>query len=693
MRSKVFLIVGLVMIASMIVTACAAPEAPTPETITIIETVEVEVEGETVVQEVERVVTATPAPVVEEEEVEVVFESADPTTWVYVTFGDVDTLDTGFMYDSASGDAVVNLYDWLVTFDGDNGGEFVPALASSWDVSDDGTVYTFHIREGVQFHDGTILQPSDVSYTFIRNLLQGGTDSPQFMLTEPILGVGAHDIVEFVDAENPPYDDAETLATYPEEDIVAACELVQSKIVADNDAMTVTFNLEQGWGAFIATLSGYWGSVRSEAWTKANGGWDGDCTTWPQYYAFVAADLNELGVGNDAMGTGPYMLDHWTPTEGYVLVANENYWVTEPLFEGGPTGAPSLKTVVVMIVDEFNTRWAMQQAGDADQIEPGSQENWPILDNFVGEYCTVNNKPENCGAFEDHLMDDPAMFLRRIDNIPTSGRTDVYFTWEVNTEGGNNYIGSGELDGNGIPPDFMSDVHIRKAFNYCFDFEAYLNDVMQGEGERSLGVMLPGMIGYPEDESFTYNYDLAKCEEEFKASSWVAEDGTHLWDLGFRFTLAYNTGNQTRQSISQIIQAGLSAVNPNFVGEVTALPWPAFLASIRASQIPVFLIGWGSDFHDTHNWAPIFTNAYYGRRQNLPQELMDAYAEINARAGVASAEERQVIYMEEFNPLYYETVHGLTLFAPYGRRYEPRYVVGGEFNPLKDQVYYEWTKK
>lgn len=289
-------------------------------------------------------------------------------------------------------------------------------------------------------------------------------------------------------------------------------------------------------------------------------------------------------------------------------------------------------------------------------------------------------------------MDDPSLFLRRTDNIPASSRTDIYFNWEVNIEGGNNYIGSGELDGNGIPPGFMSDIHIRKAFNYCFDFDSYLNDVMQGEGERSLGVMLPGMIGYPEDTRFTYEYDLAKCEEEFKASSWVAEDGTSLWELGFRMTLVYNTGNQARQSISQIMQAGLIAVNPNFIAEVTALPWPAYLAGIRAKQYALFIVGWGSDFHDTHNWAPIFTNSYYGGRQNLPTELMEAYADINARAALASPEEREKIYMEEFNPLYYDTVHGLTLFFPYGRRYEPRYVVGGEFNPLLDQVYYAWTK-
>ena len=681
MRSKLFVIIGALMVLSMIITACQ-PAAATPETITIIETVVVEGEGETVVETREVVVTATP-----EAMEEASFTSADPSTWVYVTFGDVDTLDTGYAYDSASGDALVNVYDFLVWYDGNNASEFVPMLAESWDIENDGATYVFHIRDGVQFHDGTTLTPEDIAYTFQRNILQGGLHSPQLLLTEPILGVGITDIADIVDPADPPYDDVEALSAYPEETIVNTCELVKEKIVADNDAMTVTFNLEQPWGPFLATLPGYWGAARSKAWTIENGGWDGDCATWPQWYAWESATLNQYGVGNDAMGTGPYTLESWTPGEGYVLQANENYWMSEPLFDGAPSGAPAIKTVVVQEVDEFNTRLAMLQAGDADQITLGSQENYPIMDQLVGEFCTGGtNDPANCTAESN----EP---LRRILDIPSANRTDVYFTFEVNTEGGNNFIGSGELDGNGIPADFFSDVHVRKAFAYCFDYDAYLNDVMQGEGERSLGVMLPGMIGYPADETYTYNYDLAKCEEEFRASTWTSADGQSLWDIGFRFTAAYNTGNDARQSISQIMQAGVSAVNPNFVIEVTGLPWPAFLAAINASQLPVFTVGWNSDYYDTHNWAPIFTNAYYGNRQNLPQDLMDQYAEINARAGVASPEERETIYQEEFNPLYYETAHGLTLFVPFGRRYEPRYVVGGEFNPIYSQYYYYWSKK
>lgn len=631
MRKKVFFIVGLVMIVSMAIASCQPA-------------------------------TATPVATQSSTQESTGFTSKDPTTVVEETFGDVVTLDTGYAYDSASFTVQANVYDALVWYNGDNASEFVPMLATSWDISPDGMDYTFHIREGVKFHDGTTLTPTDVAYTFIRNMLQGGTNSPQFLLTEPILGVGTLDVAELVDPENPPYDDAETLSTYPADVLAGVCQTVSNKIVADDSAMTVTFNLAQPWGPFIASMPGSWGDIRSKAWTMANGGWDGDCATWQNFYGFQEDKLNALGVGNSAMGTGPYVLDHWTPGEGYVLNANENYWKTDPSFDGETTGVPVIKTVVVEEVDEFNTRLSKLLAGDADFIALSSTENYPVMDQYVGEECTGgSNEADDCTATSDQP-------LRRIVDITAANRTDVYFNWDVKVQGGNNYIGSGQLDGNGIPPDFFSDIHIRKAFAFCFNYDAFLNDVMLGEGERSLGVMLPGMIGYPPDDQYTYNYDVDQCTQEFQASTWTGPNGESLMDIGFRFTAAYNTGNTQRQSISEIIQAGVAAISPNFVVEVTGLPWPAFLSAVNASQLPVFTVGWASDYYDTQNWAPIFTNAYYGRKQALPADLMAQYADINNRAAVADDATREQIYLNEFDPLYFNTCHGLTLFVPFGRR-------------------------
>jgi nickel transport system substrate-binding protein len=56
-----------------------------------------------------------------------------------------------------------NFYETLVNYDG---GEFTPGLAESWDISDDGTVYTFHLRRGVKFSDGKDFTAEAVKKSF-----------------------------------------------------------------------------------------------------------------------------------------------------------------------------------------------------------------------------------------------------------------------------------------------------------------------------------------------------------------------------------------------------------------------------------------------------------------------------------------------------------------------------------------------
>ena len=92
-----------------------------------------------------------------------------------------------------------NVLEPLVFFDGNYETKFVPGLAESWEMSEDGMTYTFQIRQGVTFHDGAELTPSDIAFSFQRGLLQGGTNSPQFLLFEPFFGIGTIDVAEAVE--------------------------------------------------------------------------------------------------------------------------------------------------------------------------------------------------------------------------------------------------------------------------------------------------------------------------------------------------------------------------------------------------------------------------------------------------------------------------------------------------------------
>lgn len=85
------------------------------------------------------------------------------------TWSEPDSLDP---YKSAASDTEAimhNVYQGLVNYNAQ--GETIPCLASSWEISEDGTVYTFHLREDVYFHNGSHLTSSDVVYCY--GLLSG----------------------------------------------------------------------------------------------------------------------------------------------------------------------------------------------------------------------------------------------------------------------------------------------------------------------------------------------------------------------------------------------------------------------------------------------------------------------------------------------------------------------------------------
>jgi peptide/nickel transport system substrate-binding protein len=81
---------------------------------------------------------------------------------------DADSLDPIRSGSFATGDTIALIYDPLTALDLD--GSVVPNLAESWEVSEDGTSYTFTLREGIQFHDGTPLDAEAVKAHFDRTI-------------------------------------------------------------------------------------------------------------------------------------------------------------------------------------------------------------------------------------------------------------------------------------------------------------------------------------------------------------------------------------------------------------------------------------------------------------------------------------------------------------------------------------------
>jgi peptide/nickel transport system substrate-binding protein len=674
---KLAILAVLVMITPIVLTACG----PTPEPQVIVETVPVEVTKIVEVAGEEKTVVETVIETVEVEvpvevEVTAVPEEAGPTeivaprpdTYTYLGFTDPDTLDPNLNYETSGGELIMNVAEGLIFYNHTDGTSYVPQLATevpsleNGGISEDGMTYTFNIRKGVTFHNGNDLTPTDFEYTYERGLLQSSPDGPQWLLIEPIMGYASGDITEEI-AEGAYAGDPEGLkANASPEELVAVCEKVKEHIIADDEAGTLTIQLAQPWGPFLATMAQGWGYAIDKEWAMENGAWDWSCDTWVDQEYAMTSENDPLT--DKINGTGPYMLDHWTPGDEWVLVANENYWRQpgDEIWPGGPSGVPRIKRIVHKNISEWGTRFAVLQAGDAESgyVPIG---NRPQADAFVGEFCDWQ-------TFEcEPNPDNPNGPLRKWAGLPSVSRTNVFMNFDLSQEEGvNPYSGSGQLDGNGIPPDFFADIHVRKALEYCFDYDTFIADAQNGEGVRNNGPIIRDMLGYNPD-GFYYPFDMDMCADELAQAH-----GGVLPEVGFRFQMAYNTGNVTRQTACNILQANLASINPAYQVECLGLPWPTMLRAFRAGQLPAVASGWIEDIHDPHNWAQPFTVGTYAGRQNLPEELKAQFQEL-VTAGVMEADpaKREQIYFQ-LQELFQDNAIQITLSQETGARYEQRWM-------------------
>ncbi len=489
----------------------------------------------------------------------------NPDTYIYGSIGDLETLDPAWHYDTSSATAIMNMYDSLIFYKREKIDEFEPALAESWTISPDGKTYTFKIKKGIKFHEGGDLSPDDVAYSLQRGLLQDRSGGPQWVLLDPILGVTAID------------DLAKEVGD------VKACEMVKEAISVQGD--NVVIKLRIPFSPMLQILAGTWGAVLDKEWMIAQGDWDGTCANWRKWHDPAA---EKSTIFNKANGTGPYKLEKWTPNEEIRFVRNDNYW------RGAANCAPAtdcwgvakMKNAVFKVIPEWGTRFAAFQAGDLD----------------------IAVVPRSFVAQVDPLVQQGK--LRMYKDLPTNSSQDAFFNFQVAAE--STFI---PLLGRNKKPDLMSDIHMRKAFNYCFDTDTYIKEAWLGEAKKRRGPIPTGLLGYNPEQP-VYEFSLAKCEEELQLAFGGSKDNPGpAWVDGFHITLTYNTGNIPRKIAAELLEKNLESFNAKRTGRpsinvnVLDMPWPSYLKAMDAEQLAVWWIGWLEDYHHPHDWVQPFMHS------------------------------------------------------------------------------------
>lgn len=219
------------------------------------------------------------------------------------------TIDPARGTDYTESYAMLNIYEPLVFPSPE--GDMLPHLAESWSVSDDGLVWTFNLRQGVKFHDGSALTADDVKFSMDRMLALG--DGYSWLWS---------DVVEETTVE---------------------------------DAYTVSFSLNMPYAPFLPSLC--WFFVVNKELVLANAQ-PGDYGDYGDYgTAWLATTTTE-----DA-GSGPYTLMSWDRGREIVFERFVEYW------GGWPKGDQHIDVVRSIYLPETATVKAMLRRGDLTLVE------------------------------------------------------------------------------------------------------------------------------------------------------------------------------------------------------------------------------------------------------------------------------------------------------------------------------------
>lgn len=554
-------------------------------------------------------------------------------TYVEQVFGDVDTLDPVQAYDTASGHIIENVYETLYGFQGESVDEYEPKLATAYTVSDNNLTFNFDLREGVTFHSGNAFSCKDVEYSFQRALVINPADSGSWILMEPLTGYYSDATTELgEDAADADYADF-----YATIDNSVECP-------DGPDGLTVQFNLAQEDPAFFAKTLFYAAAIVDSQWAIDNGMWDGTEATWRDW---IGADLRESYLQSNMSGTGAYSLVNWQVGNRVIAEAFANYW----------GDAPSIQNVQIQTVEDQSARILAIQQGDADVINSGYLDRAALGQVQGSPGVTVYDAAENPDLGWSSVQAN-AIFMNQAfapDNNPN--------------------IGSGQLDGNGIPPDFFTDENVRKCFNYSFDSEAYIQQVLQGQGEQLTMALPPSYLGY-DPEVPTYLYDSEAAEEACRA----AWDG-QVWEQGFQLTIAYNTGNTQRQAVAEILKGNLEFLNPKFRVDVRGIAWPDFLDQRGQNLLPVSIVGWVPDYADPDNYIHTFyaEGGYYADQSSFSDPQINEW---DQQARTSFDEEERVQLYSQIGNRAYELAPYVLLPSPVPFITARDNIEGIYFNPM-----------
>jgi peptide/nickel transport system substrate-binding protein len=603
------------------------------------------------------------------------FVMKHPSIFTSVTFGEPDSLDPAINAENSGGEILQNVYETLVWYQpgSDNVTVLAPRLAAvvpsqaNGDISPDGRNYTFTLRSDVRFHSGAVMTPDDVVYSIQRVLAVHDPNGPSWILEQVLTNF----VARYVNGCGPGGRQPCSLADYADRAFRSRTEIPTNiRTVLDDVAPEANWSLnalsrEVAWAvsnstvekvvpdqvkvhltrpypAFLQTMASTVGSVVEKACASSRDGWEvrnGFLDRPPR-----AGD----SVGD--CGTGPYRLGAWVPNVVVILDRFDDYW----------GGVAPIREVSIEKVNGILAREFMLLSADADTAT--------ITRDRQLDLATADGTPKYTT-------------LRISEPRPTFDVTVFGYNQAINASASPHPLS--------VPPNFFADIHVRKAFSYAFDYDAFLRNVTYDTGVQLRGPIAQGIPGHNMSTP-VFQYDLSKSAAELNM--------TPYWTAGFNITLYYNAGNTERREGCLLLRKGLEALHTQKGAgpirvTVQGVDWPAYLRAFRAHGLPIFFLGWRPDYADPDDYVVPFLHS----GGVFAAQVGYANATIDGRVEAAAAELNQSARIRMYQDLtslaVINHVPYLWVYQSLSFHVERTWVRGYYFNPMLSGLDYHrlWT--
>ena len=277
-----------------------------------------------------------------------------------------ETLDPALNSAIDASNTIITIFEPLLLINENN--EVIGGQAESWETSEDGLTWTFTMRDGLKWSDGTDLNAKDFEYSFKR-MVDPNTAAPY---AETCLGMidGFEEAAGFPDADGNP-------TAEPNPDAL--------NVKASDDGKTLTIVLSYPCSYFDKMAAFATMSPVQQATVEANG--DAWCTS-PDTF----------------VSNGPYMITDWTPSERIVLTKNPNY------VGGWDSSKIVSDTITLLLLEDSSASYAAYNSGEAVLIKDVPTDEIPSLtkaedggdfyvDTILGTYYVSLNLQRD--AFKD----------------------------------------------------------------------------------------------------------------------------------------------------------------------------------------------------------------------------------------------------------------------------------------------------